>query len=64
MNKTGYFKIHNDHWGDFGKLFKVLDYQARQNSTAVDITFKHEHGIVESRVLSVNQIEWISDGDW
>lgn len=64
MNKTGYIKIHSDQWHDNGKLYKVLQYKQRENSTAVELSIKHEDGTQESRVVPQGQIEWIEDGDW
>lgn len=56
--------IHSDQWSDAGKLYKVLHYKQRDNSTAVELTIKHEDGKEESRVVPLGQIEWIEDGDW
>lgn len=64
MNRTGYIKIHSDEWEDAGQLYKVINYERRENSTAVELTLEHHNGRKEGRVVPHHWIEWIEDGDW
>jgi hypothetical protein len=60
-----YIKIDNDRWDDHNKVWAVLEYQARPNSTGVHLVLEDTvTGEVHSRVVASNQIEWIEAKDW
>jgi hypothetical protein len=59
----GYITIHNDMWDDCGKVYKVLSYFKRGESTGIRLELEHEDGKLETRVVPEEYIEWISDGD-
>ena len=56
----GYIRINCDNWDDAGKLWFVVEYKTRENSTAIDLTLKDSFGIIENRTVALNQIEWIN----
>lgn len=58
---NSYIRINSDHWNDSGKIWYVLSYKSRENSTAIELTLKDSFGIVESRVVPINQIEWVDE---
>ena len=64
MNNTGYIKINSDEWGDAGKIYKVVDYAPRDDSTAVELTLLESDGNMIHRVIPYHWVEWIEDGDW
>ena len=63
-NSTGYITINSDDWQDAGRIYKVLDYVRRPDSTAVELTIEHTLGQKERRVVPYHWIDWIPDGDW
>jgi hypothetical protein len=63
MNSTGYIKINSDDWADAGKIYKVLEYFRRADSTAVDLVLEYKDEKIK-RVVPQHWIEWIPDEDW
>lgn len=60
-----YIKIDNDNWADHNKVWGVLEYHTRPNSTAVQLVLEDTvTGEVHSRVVASNQIEWLEAKDW
>ena len=60
-----YIKLDNDRWDDVGKVWAVLEYSTRPDSTAVNLVLEDvKTGEVHSRVVAQNQIEWLEDKDW
>lgn len=60
-----YIRIDNDMWDDAGKVWEVMEYSPRPNSTAVHLVIEDTStGKVESRVVPQNQIEWLEAKDW
>lgn len=60
-----YLKLDNDRWDDAGKVWAVLEYSNRPNSTAVTLVLEDTvTGEVHTRVVSNNQIEWLEAKDW
>jgi len=54
--------INNDLWDDHGKVFRVIEMSFVPKSTGV--LFKLEHdGIVITRTIPANQVEWIDESD-
>lgn len=62
-NSTGYIKIDEDKFQDAGKIYKVLSYFRRDNSTAVELELEF-NGRTMKRVVPIHAIEWIEDGNW
>jgi hypothetical protein len=59
-----YIRIDNDMWADAGKIYFVHEYATRENSTAVTLTIEDtKTGIIETRVVPQNQIEWVEEKD-
>jgi hypothetical protein len=58
-----YIRIDNDQWDVAGKIWFVLEYRTRQNSTAIDLTLKDSYGNVHTRIVPLNQIEWMEAND-
>lgn len=56
-----YIRIDSDQWEDAGKIWFVLEYYQRENSTAVELTLKDFSGIIHRRVVANHQIEWIEE---
>lgn len=60
-----YIKIDNDKWDDAGKVWAVLEYTTRPNSTGVSLLLEDiKTGEVHSRVVADHQIEWLEGKDW
>lgn len=60
-----YIKIDNDKWDDFNKVWGVVEYHTRPNSTAVDLVLEDTlTGKIIHRVVASNQIEWLEAKDW
>lgn len=59
-----YIRIDNDKWDDAGKVWFVHKYATHENSTAVTLTIEDtKTGIIETRVVPENQIEWLEEKD-
>lgn len=56
---TSYVKIHNDMWEDLGKVYRVVSYASRPNSTAIDLVIEREDGSLDKRAVPLNQLEWV-----
>lgn len=57
-----YVRLDNDRWDDAGKVWSVLEYATRENSTAVTLVLEDtKTGEVETRVVASHQIEWLED---
>lgn len=60
-----YIKLDNDRWDDAGKVWAVLEYSTRPDSTAVSLVLEDTtSGEVHTRVVAQNQIEWLEAKDW
>ena len=60
-----YIKLDNDRWEDAGKVWAVLEYSNRPNSTAVTLVLEDtSNGEVHTRTVAQNQIEWLEDKNW
>lgn len=60
-----YIRLDNDRWDDAGKVWAVLEYSTRPNSTAVTLILEDTKTLgIETRVVAQNQIEWLEDKDW
>ena len=60
-----YIKIDNDKWDDLNKVWGVVEYSARPNSTAVNLVLEDTStGQVVHRVVASHQIEWLEAKDW
>jgi hypothetical protein len=59
-----YIRIDNDKWEDSGKTWFVHEHATRENSTAVTLTIEDtETGVIETRTVAQNQIEWLEEKD-
>ena len=59
-----YIRIDNDKWDDAGKVWFVHEYTSSPNTTAVTLTIEDtKTGIIETRVVPQNQIEWVEEKD-
>ena len=60
-----YIKLDNDRWDDVGKVWAVLEYSTRPDSTGVTLVLEDTgSGEVTTRVVAQNQIEWLEAKDW
>lgn len=59
----GYVTINSDEWQDAGKIYKVLEYFRRPDSTAVELKLELTEGEVIRRVVPYHWIEWVDNGD-
>ena len=60
-----YIKINSDYWDDINKVWSVLEYHSRPNSTAVDLVLEDTStGQTMHRVVASHQIEWLEAKDW
>jgi len=60
-----YIKIDSDQWDDANKVWGVLEYSTRPNSTAVDLVLEDTTTRQTiHRVVANNQIEWLEAKDW
>lgn len=59
----GYVTINSDEWQDAGKIYKVLEYFRRSESTAVELKLELTEGEVIRRVVPYHWIEWVDNGD-
>lgn len=59
-----HIRIDNDKWDDVGKVWFVHEYSTSPNTTAVRLTIEDtKTGIIETRVVPQNQIEWLEEKD-
>lgn len=60
-----YIKILSDECSAFGKVFRVIQYRNRINSTGVDLVVEDTQ-TKETLKLTVasHQIEWLEAKDW
>lgn len=54
--------INSDDWADNGKIYKVIKYFRRSESTAVELTLEEPSGEVVQKVVPYHWIEWV-DGE-
>jgi len=60
-----YIKIDSDQWDDVNKVWGVLEYHTRPNSTGVDLVLEDTSTKqTVHRVVANNQIEWLEAKDW
>jgi hypothetical protein len=57
---TRFISIDSDQWEDQNKIWKVLKYQKRNNSSAVELTLENTNGDIEERVVAEHYIKWIT----
>lgn len=55
-------RIDDDKWDDVGKIYKVLKYFRRKDSTAVELELEYE-GTLSKRVVAYHTIEWLYDDE-
>ena len=59
-----YIRIDNDKWDDAGKIWFVHECETNPNTTGVKFTIEDtKTGIIETRVIPQNQIEWLEEKD-
>jgi hypothetical protein len=56
-----YVKIDSDDWEDVGKIYKVVSYFRRSNSTAAELELELENGKTIRRVVAYHMLEWIDE---
>lgn len=56
---TDHMRIDSDHWDDVGKIYHVVSYKRRPDSTAVELELQIEDGAIVKRVVPIHQIEWV-----
>jgi len=56
-----YVKIHTDDWADAGKIYKVVSYFRRSDSTAAELELELENGEIVRRVVAYHMLEWIDE---
>lgn len=62
---TDYVKFDTDMWDDHGRVYALLEYHPRPNSTAVSVVVEDTvTGEVKHRVIASHQIEFIEARDW
>lgn len=57
-----YISIDSDDWEDAGQVYKVIEYNRRENSTAVELTLEHKGGQIVRRVVPYHWIERVDNG--
>lgn len=59
-----YVRLDNDMWDDAGKVWFVLAYISRPDSTAVTLMLEDtDTGERHARVVASHQIEWLEAKD-
>lgn len=62
---TEYVKFNTDNWDDLNKVYRLIEYATRPNSTAVSLviedTITRE---VTQRTAANHQIEFMEAKDW
>lgn len=58
---TDRVRIDNDMWEDHGKIYNVVSYKRRPDSTAVELVLQLEDGSTVNRTVAMHQIDWIDD---
>jgi hypothetical protein len=53
-----YCMIDSDKWDDLGKVYKVVQYSYRPNSTGVELQLEY-NGETLMKVVPLEQINWI-----
>lgn len=57
-----YIRLDNDKWDDAGKVWSVITYISRPDSTAVTLMLEDtETGERCTRVVANHQIEWLEE---
>jgi hypothetical protein len=51
-------KIHSDFWDDIGKIYNVVSYEKRQESTAIALTLEYNGSIIR-KVVPIHEVEWL-----
>jgi hypothetical protein len=61
-----FIKIDNDKWDDFNKVWALLEYNRRPNSTAVSLVLEDtETKEIVHKTVAFHQIEWLEEAkDW
>lgn len=60
-----YIKIDNDDWSDLNKVWAVVNYSRRPNSSAVDLVLEDPNTKnITRRTVAEHQIEWLEAKDW
>lgn len=58
---TDHVRIDDDMWDDHGKIYYVVSYKRRPDTTAVELELQIEDGTIVKRVVPIHQIEWVSN---
>ena len=62
---TDYVKFDTDMWDDNGRVYSIIEYVTRPNSTGVSVVVEDTlTGEVKHRVIASHQIEFIEAKDW
>jgi hypothetical protein len=56
-------KLDTDEFQDVGRVYTVLRYSRRDNSTAVELELRLEDGSTLVKTVATHEIEWIEDED-
>lgn len=60
-----YIKIDNDTWADHGKVWAVLEYYTKPETTGVHLVLEDtQTKETHQRVVASHQIEWLEAKDW
>lgn len=54
-------RLDTDKWEDVGVEYIVHAYSRREDSTAVTLELEAPDGTMSTKVVALNQIEWIED---
>jgi hypothetical protein len=54
-----YISIDSGKWEDVNRTYRVLQYEQRDNSSAVDLKLELEDGSILYRTVANHHINWI-----
>jgi hypothetical protein len=62
---TEYVKFNTDNWDDLNKVYRLVEYVTRPNSTGVDLVIEDVvTKEVTKRTAANHQIEFMEAKDW
>jgi hypothetical protein len=53
------FKINDDQWQNAGQTYQLLEYNRRQDSSAVVVKYLTEDGTEGEQTVAFHFIEWV-----
>lgn len=61
-----YVRLNTDMWEDAGKVYRIVEYMRRPNSTGVSLVLENAYKPEEviHRVVAEHQIEYLEAKDW